>query len=66
MSLPVFHGEQLEDGEGAYDDADEWLNSLEVRNDAQLVATDLQSHRNIRQGILFSVLVFCLTHTELL
>ncbi|PPQ99374.1 hypothetical protein CVT24_009204 [Panaeolus cyanescens] len=47
--LPEFNGGQIVDSETAYDDAAEWLSGLISRDDARLVAMDLQSHRNISQ-----------------
>ena len=34
-----------------YDDVNEWLSHWTSRDDARMVAMDLQSHRNIGQGL---------------
>ncbi|KAF8151652.1 SAC3/GANP/Nin1/mts3/eIF-3 p25 family-domain-containing protein [Crassisporium funariophilum] len=47
--LPSFNHTLLDDSESAYDDANDWLSNLTSRDDARMVATDLQSHRNIGQ-----------------
>ncbi|KAH9475152.1 SAC3 family protein 1 [Psilocybe cubensis] len=47
--LPDFNAAQVTDSESAYEDLFEWLSSLDSREDANQIAMDVQSHRNIGQ-----------------
>ncbi|KAF9552870.1 hypothetical protein CPC08DRAFT_822619 [Agrocybe pediades] len=49
VKLPEFEGGQVDDSDSAYDDCIEWLATLACREDARLVAVDVQSHRDIGQ-----------------
>ncbi|CAA7264544.1 unnamed protein product [Cyclocybe aegerita] len=54
--LPTFDYTQLDDSESTYDDVNDWLSSLSSRDDARMIAMDIQSHRNIGQE--FPVRIF--------
>ncbi|KAJ3510677.1 hypothetical protein NLJ89_g4539 [Agrocybe chaxingu] len=55
--LPAFDYTQLDDSESAYDDVNDWLCSLSSRDDARMIAMDIQSHRNIGQEFPLRILL---------
>jgi len=65
--LPAFDYPQLEDSESTFDNVNEWLSHWISRDDARMVAMDLQSHRNIGQDFpsrIFIEHLFEITQTR--
>ncbi|KAF9484566.1 hypothetical protein BDN70DRAFT_872349 [Pholiota conissans] len=65
--FPNFDYGSLSDSDSCYDAANEWLSTLASRDDAKLIAMDIQSHRNISQEFPAKIFIdhlFKLTQTR--
>lgn len=65
--FPIAHTESYLDS-STYDDTMEWLSTVDSREDARLIASDIQSHRTIGQGRFVSPTHWCFlclsSHTD--
>ncbi|KAF9530689.1 SAC3/GANP/Nin1/mts3/eIF-3 p25 family-domain-containing protein [Crepidotus variabilis] len=65
--LPDFDPTHVDDSESAYEDVMAWLSSLDSRDEARMIAMDIQAHRNIGQDFPMRIFVdhlLDITHTR--